>query len=120
MHRHCTFWPDWRFIALVPLVFFVGQSLADYVVAPSLIGRRVHLNPVWMIFALFVFGYFFGFIGLLIAVPAAAAIGVLVRFALRQYYASPLYAPATPLSELRVMADRQESSANSEALITSG
>jgi predicted PurR-regulated permease PerM len=90
------FWPDWRLIALVPLVFFVGQSLADYVLAPYLIGRRVHLNPVWMIFALFVFGYFLGFSGLLIAVPAAAAFGVLVRFALRQYYASPLYAPASP------------------------
>jgi predicted PurR-regulated permease PerM len=90
------FWPDWRLIALVPLVFFVGQSLADYVLAPYLIGRRVHLNPVWMIFALFVFGYFLGSSGLLIAVPAAAAFGVLVRFALRQYYASPLYAPASP------------------------
>ena len=47
-------------------------------------------------FALFAFGYLFGFVGLLIAVPLAAAIGVLVRFALRQYYASPLYA-ATPV-----------------------
>ena len=55
------FWPDWTLIALVPLVFFIGQSLADYVLAPYLIGRRVHLNPVWMIFALFAFGYFFGF-----------------------------------------------------------
>jgi predicted PurR-regulated permease PerM len=91
------FWPDWTLIALVPLVFFIGQSLADYVLAPYLIGRRVHLNPVWMIFALFAFGYVFGFIGLLIAVPAAAAIGVLVRFALRHYYSSPLYAPASPV-----------------------
>jgi predicted PurR-regulated permease PerM len=55
----------------------------------------VHLNAVWVLFALFAFGYLFGFIGLLIAVPVAAAIGVLVRFALRQYYASPLYAPAS-------------------------
>jgi hypothetical protein len=55
-----------------------------------------------MIFALFAFGYFFGFIGLLIAVPAAAALGVLVRFALRQYYASPLYASAsTTLPEIQ-------------------
>jgi predicted PurR-regulated permease PerM len=46
-------------------------------------------------FALFAFGYLFGFIGLLIAVPVAAAIGVLVRFALRHYYASPLYTPAS-------------------------
>ena len=43
-------------------------------------------------FALFAFGYLFGFVGLLIAVPLAAAIGVLMRFALRHYYASPIYA----------------------------
>jgi predicted PurR-regulated permease PerM len=86
------FWPNWGLILLVPLVFVVGQSIADYALAPYLVGRRVHLNPVWVMFALFAFGYLFGFVGLLIAVPLAAAIGVLVRFALAQYYASPLYA----------------------------
>jgi predicted PurR-regulated permease PerM len=90
------FWPNWTPIVLVPLVFFAGQSLADYVLAPYLVGRRVHLNPVWMIFALFTFGYLFGFVGLLIAVPAAAAVGVLARFALRQYYASSFYEPTAP------------------------
>jgi predicted PurR-regulated permease PerM len=87
------FWPNWTPIWLVPAVFVVGQSLSDYVLAPYLVGRRVHLNPVWVMFALFAFGYLFGFFGLLIAVPAAAAIGVLMRFALRTYYASSLYAP---------------------------
>jgi len=62
------------------------------VLSPYLVGGRVHLNPVWIMFALFAFGYLFGFVGLLIAVPLAAAIGVLLRFALRQYYASPIYA----------------------------
>ena len=66
----------------MPAIFFVGQMLADYVLAPYLVGRRVNLNPVWLLFALFAFGYLFGFVGLLIAVPLAAAIGVLVRFAL--------------------------------------
>ena len=89
------FWPDWKSILLVPAVFFAGQSLADYVLAPYLVARRVHLNPVWVIFALFAFGYLFGFVGLLIAVPAAAAIGVITRFALQQYYASPFYAQAS-------------------------
>ena len=88
------FWPAWTSILLVPAIFFVGQSLGDYVLSPYLVGRRVHLGPVWVMFALFAFGYLFGFVGLLIAVPLAAAIGVLARFALRQYYASPLYAAA--------------------------
>ena len=92
------FWPDWTSILLVPAVFFIGQSLADYVLAPYLVARRVHLNPVWVIFALFAFGYLFGFVGLAIAVPVAAAIGVVIRFALRQYYASPFYQSASSAS----------------------
>jgi predicted PurR-regulated permease PerM len=96
------FWPNWTLIWVVPTVFFIGQSLGDYVLAPYLISRRVHLNPVWVIFALYVFGYLFGFAGLMVAMPAAAAIGVLVRFALREYYASPLYATSlrASLSEI--------------------
>lgn len=86
------FWPNWTLILLVPAIFFVGQSLGDYVLSPYLVGRRVHLNPVWLIFALFAFGYLFGIVGLLIAVPLAAAIRVLMRFALERYYASALYA----------------------------
>ena len=66
--------------------------------SPYLVGRRVHLNPVWLMFALFAFGYLFGFVGLLIAVPLAAAIGVLLRFALSHYYASPFYASAPAAS----------------------
>ena len=92
---------NWALITAVPAIFFVGQSIADYLLSPYLVGRRVNLNPVWLMFALFAFGYLFGFVGLLIAVPLAAAIGVLVRFALAQYYASPFYAsqPATPASD---------------------
>jgi predicted PurR-regulated permease PerM len=89
------FWPNWGSILLVPAIFLVGQSLGDYVLSPYLVGRRIHLTPVWVIFALFAFGYLFGFVGLLIAVPLAAAIGVLTRFALRHYYESPLYKPAS-------------------------
>jgi predicted PurR-regulated permease PerM len=90
------FWPNWTVTFLVLAIFFVGQSLADYILAPYLVGRRVHLNPVWMMFALFAFGYLFGFVGLLLAGPLASAIGVLMRFALRQYYASPIYSGGVP------------------------
>jgi predicted PurR-regulated permease PerM len=86
------FWPNWALISAVPAVFVAGQALGDYVLSPYFVGRRVNLNPVWLLFALFAFGYLFGFFGLLIAVPLAAAIGVLMRFAMRQYLASPFYA----------------------------
>ncbi len=62
------FWSDWTSILLVAAIFIFGQSLSDYVLAPYLVARRVHLNPVWVMFALFGFGYLFGFVGLLIAV----------------------------------------------------
>ena len=52
------------------------------ILTPKLIGDRIHLHPVWVIFALFAGGTLFGFVGVLIAVPAAAVIGVLIRFAL--------------------------------------
>jgi len=97
------FWPDWTLILLVLAIFLVGQSLADYVLSPYLVGRRVHLNPVWVMFALFAFGYLFGFVGLLIAVPLAAAIGVIARFALRQYYASPLYDVAASAAPMKAV-----------------
>ena len=91
------FWPNYTPILLVLGIFFVGQFLEGYVLAPKLVGESVGLHPVWLMFALFAFGYLFGFVGLLIAVPLAAVIGVLVRFALRRYLESPFYTgePAT-------------------------
>ena len=89
------FWPEYTPIAVVIGIFFVGQFLEGYVLAPKLVGESVGLHPVWLMFALFAFGYLFGFVGLLIAVPLAAVIGVLVRFALRQYLASPFYTGAS-------------------------
>ena len=77
----------------VVAVFALGQVLESNVLAPKLVGERVHLHPVWVIFALLAFGSLFGFLGVLLALPAAAVIGVLVRFALSRYLASPLYDP---------------------------
>jgi predicted PurR-regulated permease PerM len=90
------FWPAWTPVLVVAAIFFAGQFLEGYVLAPKLVGESVGLHPVWLMFALFAFGYLFGFVGLLLAVPLAAAAGVLARFALRQYLASPLYTGETP------------------------
>ncbi len=85
------FWPEYTPIVIVLVIFFVGQFLEGYVLAPKLVGESVGLHPVWLMFALFAFGYLFGFVGLLIAVPLAAVIGVLIRFALRRYLESSFY-----------------------------
>jgi predicted PurR-regulated permease PerM len=85
------FWPDWTMVAAVAGVFFVGQFIEGNILQPKLVGQSVGLHPVWLMFALLAFGSLFGFVGLLIAVPAAAAVAVLVRFALNRYLASPLY-----------------------------
>ena len=85
------FWPDFFWIALVGGVFLVGQFLEGNILQPKLVGSSVGLHPVWLMFALLAFGSLLGFTGLLIAVPAAAAVGVLVRHALARYLASPLY-----------------------------
>jgi predicted PurR-regulated permease PerM len=85
------FWPDWKRIVLVVVIFLVGQFIEGNIVSPKFVGERVGLHPVWLIFAMFAFGYLFGFVGLLVAVPLGAAIAVLLRFGLRQYFASPLY-----------------------------
>jgi predicted PurR-regulated permease PerM len=85
------FWPDWVPVAVVAGIFALGQFLEGNFLSPKLVGDRVGLHPVWLMFALFAFGYIFGFVGLLLAVPLAAAAGVLVRFALAQYLNSPLY-----------------------------
>jgi predicted PurR-regulated permease PerM len=100
------FWPHWVMIPVVVTVIVVGRLVADYVLAPTLIGSRIKLDPVWMMFAIAAFGALFGFVGLLIAVPAAAAIGVVVRHVLEFYLpdeaaAMPRRAGATEPSERR-------------------
>lgn len=85
------FWPDWIMLAAVVLVFVVGQFFEGNILSPKLVGESIGLHPVWLMFSLFAFGSLFGFVGLMVAVPAAAALGVLVRFALSRYTASPLY-----------------------------
>jgi len=85
------FWPDYLWVGLTLVVFFTGQFIEGNILQPKLVGESVGLHPVWLMFALFAFGALFGFVGLLVAVPAAAAVGVLVRFALSRYLDSDLY-----------------------------
>lgn len=85
------FWPDWVMPFATAALFISGQLIEGYVLQPYLIGTNVGLHPVWLMFALFAFGLMFGFVGLLVAIPVAAAVGVLVRYALARYLASPLY-----------------------------
>ncbi len=88
--------PGWHGIFLVALVFGSGQALNDYVIQPRFLGDRVGLPAVWVIFSLLAGGSAFGFLGIMLAVPVTATLGVLARFWLRRYLHSPLYLDAPP------------------------
>ena len=81
----------WEGVLMVVAIFVVGQTIEGYVIYPRLLGDRVELHAVWVIFALFAGGVAFGFLGVLLAVPMAAAFGVVARYWLRRYLESPLY-----------------------------
>lgn len=85
------FWPEYFPIMLCAVTFFMGQFMEGNILQPKLVGEKVGLHPVWLMFALFAFGSLFGFTGMLIAVPAAAAVGVVIRFGLGRYLESELY-----------------------------
>jgi len=85
------FWPEWSSVAIIIAIFAAGQFIEGNFLSPKLVGGSIGLHPVWLMFALFAFGYVFGFVGLLLAVPMAAAAGVLVRYGLSRYLASRLY-----------------------------
>ncbi len=85
------FWGEWQWIAAVVAIFAIGQFFEGNILTPNLVGSSIGLHPVWLIFALTAFGTLFGFVGMLIAVPVAAAIGVLARFGVDEYKDSRLY-----------------------------
>jgi len=85
------FWGEWVHIGIVAAIFAVGQFMEGNVITPRLVGKSVGLHPVWLLFALSAFGTVFGFVGMLVAVPVAAALGVLARFGVGQYLKSRLY-----------------------------
>lgn len=86
----------WHGVISVLIVFAIGQCLNDYVIQPRFLGDRVGLSAVWVIFSLFAGGAAFGFLGIMLAVPVTATIGVILRFWLRRYLQSPLYLDVPP------------------------
>ncbi|MCI0735792.1 MAG: AI-2E family transporter [Beijerinckiaceae bacterium] len=88
-------WPQWKLLAMSLAVVLAGQFLEGNILSPKLVGESVGLHPVWLIFALLAFGSLFGFTGLIAAVPAAAAAGVILRFAIGRYRESNLYSGST-------------------------
>ncbi len=99
------FWGEWLQLGLVAGIFVLGQTIEGNFLTPRLVGSSVRLHPVWLIFALSVFGSLFGFVGMLVAVPVAAAIGVLMRFFAGRYRESRLY---------RGLSDRPENAPGEE------
>ncbi|WP_425049717.1 AI-2E family transporter [Psychromarinibacter sp. S121] len=85
------FWGDWLHIAIIAGIFFSGQFIEGNILTPKLVGDSVGLHPVWLLLALSAFGSLFGFVGMLVAVPVSAALGVLARFAVDQYKQGRLY-----------------------------
>ncbi|TJZ94089.1 AI-2E family transporter [Paracoccus gahaiensis] len=99
-----SFWGDPLWIGAVVAIFAIGQIVEGNYLQPKIVGGHVGLHPVWLLLALSVFGTLFGFVGLVMAVPMAAALGVLARFLIAQYRDSSLFTgqavpdePAQPL-----------------------
>ncbi len=85
------FWDEPWLIGVVAVIFVIGQMVEGNFLSPKLVGGSVGLHPVWLMFSLSASGAIFGFVGLLVAVPLAAMIGVFSRFGIRQYQAGRLY-----------------------------
>lgn len=90
------FWPDYSAVMLIIGIFVAGQFIEGNFLSPKLVGGSIGLHPVWMMFALLAFSYMFGFVGLLLAVPLAAVVGVLVRYGISRYLESKLYTGVPP------------------------
>lgn len=84
-----------QFLVFKPIIFivviFAVGSLIENIISPKLIGNKIGLHPVWIIFALLIGASFFGFIGMIFAIPCAAIINVICRFVFELYYSSKIY-----------------------------
>jgi len=106
---------DWLRIGLVIGIFALGQFFEGNILTPNLVGSSIGLHPVWLIFALTAFGAIFGFVGMLIAVPVAASIGVVARFAVEQYHESRLYTGLEATSQRTTTDDGPATTATDDA-----
>ena len=98
----------WR-IAIIAGIFVVGQLAEGMLLTPKLVGDRIRLHPVWVIFAVLAGGTLFGFVGMMIALPAAALIGILIRFGIQQYLDSHMFhGDAAPAGDKHVAADAED------------
>lgn len=86
-----SFWGDPLWIGVVVAIFVIGQVVEGNYLQPKIVGQHVGLHPVWLLMALSVFGVLFGFVGLVVAVPLAAALGVIARFLTQRYQDSALF-----------------------------
>lgn len=84
---------EWSYVAIIAGIFIFGQLIEGNILSPKLLGDNVGMHPLWVLFALLAGGSLFGIVGMLIAVPVAAIVGVLVSFSIQQYKRSPLYRP---------------------------
>lgn len=82
---------DWTHRLMIITIFALGQIIEGNFLTPRLVGERIGLHPLWVIFAVFSGAYLMGFLGVLIAMPMAAIIGVLFRFLRQKYFESALY-----------------------------
>ena len=92
---------SWTGVLAVWAVFAVGQFLESFVLTPRLLGERIGLHPLMVIFALMAFGHLYGFVGVLVALPVSAVLLVVLRLAVRRYRASELYTDAPPQDSQR-------------------
>jgi predicted PurR-regulated permease PerM len=103
-------------VVLVGVVYVVGQTVESLYVTPRLLGERIGLHPIAVIFALLAFGHLFGFVGVLIALPASAVLLVAIRRAKASYLASELYQEGSPVpSPLAIAAPPRDSDSDRTA-----
>ncbi len=92
-------WPDGLQIGIIVGIFLIGQFIEGNILYPKLVGSSIGVHPVWLMFALFAVSTIFGFVGLLLAVPMVALLGVLVRFGIKKYTSGQLYLGEGGVSE---------------------